>query len=121
MCHLLLVLPLLGLGVFWFEPFDVALPAYLVILAISLWFYVYVMRAMHRPAQIGAEQIVNGIGEVVSAEGTQLRVRLDSEMWSAIAEVSLQPGDRVRIIGLDGLTLHVAPVDDRNGAPVAHA
>lgn len=120
MCHLLLVLPLLGIGVFWVMPFYVALLTYSVILAISAVLYLSILRAMHRPVQIGPEQILNGIGEVISAEGRRLQVRMDSQMWRAVADVPLQVGSRVRIISRDGLTLHVVPADDQDRITAAH-
>ncbi|MDE3036334.1 MAG: NfeD family protein, partial [Nitrospirota bacterium] len=31
------------------------------------------------------------------------------ELWEAISEQPLQPGDRAEVVKLDGLTLHVKP------------
>ena len=48
-----------------------------------------------------------GAGEVVEWAGHGGRVRVHGEIWSARSEMVLSPGDSVRIIGLEGLTLNV--------------
>jgi membrane-bound serine protease (ClpP class) len=58
----------------------------------------------------GAEGMIGGRGEVieaVSAEGG--RVRVYGEIWAARSDAVLGPGERVRIAGVEGLTLRVEP------------
>ncbi|HSC50137.1 MAG TPA: NfeD family protein, partial [Gaiellaceae bacterium] len=38
------------------------------------------------------------------------QVRLDGEIWQARCSAGASPGDRVRVVGRDGLTLLVEPV-----------
>ena len=49
MCHLILLLPLLALPLFWLTPLSIALPAYVAVLALSGGIYLLAVRAMHRP------------------------------------------------------------------------
>lgn len=107
MCHLILMLPVLGLPVFWLLPLPEALPVYGVVLALSILVYVYVMRAMRHPVETGAEKILHSTGKVIEVGAKDVRVRVHSEMWHAVSAEKLQPGDLVEIIGIDGLKLRV--------------
>lgn len=107
MCHLILMLPVLGLPVFWVLPLSEALPVYGVILALSILVYVYVMRAMRHPVETGTEEILHSTGKVIEVGAKDIRVRVHSEMWRAVSAEKLQPGDLVEIIGIDGLQLRV--------------
>lgn len=121
MCHLILLLPVLGLAVFGFLPLSAALPAYAVILAISLVFYYFIMLAMHRPVVTGAEEIRRTTGTVLEVRGRKLLVRVRGEIWSAESPERLRIGDIVRITGLDGLVLRVQPIGDSTHADAKSA
>ena len=110
------MLPVLGLPVFWLWPLSQAVPAYGVILALSILVYVYVIRAMRQPVETGAEQILHSLGKVVEAGAKETRVRVHSEIWRAGSTEKLRPGDVVEIIGIDGLKLRVRKHADSLGA-----
>jgi len=116
MCHLILMLPVLGLPVFWLWPLSEAVPTYGVILALSILVYVYVIRAMRQPVETGAEQILRSIGKVIEVGANDSRVRVHSEIWRAASAERLKPGDQVEIIGIDGLKLRVRKHADSLGA-----
>jgi len=59
----------------------------------------------------GAEGLVGERAEVVAACDPTGRVRLRGELWRARAERPVRAGDQVRVTGVDGLTLEVAPRD----------
>jgi len=63
-----------------------------------------------RRAATGVETLI-GRTAVVSSP-TQVRVA--GELWEAISDVPLVPGESVRVTGVDGLTLRVSP---RSRAP----
>ena len=107
MCHLILMLPVLGLPVFWLWPLWEAVPVYGGILVLSILVYVYVIRAMRHPVETGAEQILHSIGKVVEVGAKDTHVRVHSEIWQAVSAEKLKPGDAVEIIGIDGLKLRV--------------
>ena len=44
---------------------------------------------------------------VLDWDGASGHVQVDGERWRAISKDTLEPGDTVKIIGLDGLTLKV--------------
>jgi membrane-bound serine protease (ClpP class) len=60
--------------------------------------------------QTGAEGMVGERGEVIEGfAGGAGRVRVRGEIWTARSEGALEPGERVRVIEVDGLTLEVGP------------
>jgi membrane-bound serine protease (ClpP class) len=63
-----------------------------------------------RRAATGVETLVGRMAVVSSP--TQVRVA--GELWEAISDVPLVPGENVQVTGVDGLTLRVSP---RSRAP----
>src|SRR3954469_18366617 len=61
----------------------------------------------HAPVRMGPQDIVGMEGE--ARPGGQVYVR--GELWRARSDESLRPGDRVRVAGLDGLTLDVHRIE----------
>jgi membrane-bound serine protease (ClpP class) len=59
----------------------------------------------------GAEGLVGARAEVVQALDPRGRVRLRGEIWQARAARPAGIGGRVRVTGVDGLTLEVEPED----------
>jgi membrane protein implicated in regulation of membrane protease activity len=107
MCHLPLLMPILGLAVYWFLPISVATIIYVIILILSAWLYYYVIKAMHRPVVSGMESMLHSDGKVVTKEGDVLQVRVHSELWDAESSDDLWPGDQIEVIGAKGLKLKV--------------
>ena len=108
MAHLTLLLPLVGLGVFWLLPLPLAIPAYLAILLLSGAVYVLALRSMHGAVRTGAEGMAHKAGRVIDADGARGRVRVEGEIWNAVASEPLHPGERVEVVGLDDrLTVRV--------------
>jgi membrane-bound serine protease (ClpP class) len=70
------------------------------------------MRARQRPATSNAEELLKSKGVVIDWQDRHDdigsgRIRIQGEIWNARAERNLRPGDRVRIVSRDGLTLTV--------------
>lgn len=112
MCHLLLLMPIFGLAVFWFWLISIAASVYRVILGLSGWLYYCVIKAMRRPVETGAEAILQSTVEVVGRESSLVRVRVRSEMWNAESRDDLHTGDRVEVTGIHGLTLVVRWINE---------
>jgi inner membrane protein len=107
MCHLILLLPLIALPIFWFLPLGPALLIYGAVLLISAWTYWYVMQSMRRPIVAGKEELLHSTGRVLEAHGNSAQVRVHSEIWSAVSAERLRTDDIVEVVGIDGLTLQV--------------
>ncbi len=79
--------------------------ALLFILVIGL-----ILKSQRRPVVSGREQMLGDEGVVVADFDGRGTVAIHSERWSAVSEVPLKKGEQVRVTQMDGLTLHVEPV-----------
>jgi membrane protein implicated in regulation of membrane protease activity len=112
MCHLVLLLPILALPLFWLAPLAIAAPAYVVILIFSGWIYWLAVSAMPRPVQTGAQALAHTTGEVIARKEGVLQVRVHSEIWNAESADDLQPGDRIEVIGVEAMRLKVRRISE---------
>jgi len=110
MCHIVLILPLLGLVVFLILPLDIAVPVYAVILSLSIYMYITVMKAMKKPVGTGKEEMLHEIVNVLDTLKPSGHVRYQNEIWNASSEETLRKGDKAEIVGLNGLTLIVKKI-----------
>lgn len=70
------------------------------------------LRAARRPTMTGEEEMKTSIAEVLSWSQGQGEVRVTGEIWkasAASAEFIINPGDRVRVVEIEGLRLIVKP------------
>jgi membrane-bound serine protease (ClpP class) len=65
------------------------------------------LQSRRRPVVTGSEALIGAEGETVSWQGGEGRVRVKGEIWLARSEASLAAGNRVKIVGRDGLVLRV--------------
>jgi len=110
-CHLLLMMPLFGLGLFLVLPWPVALPLYLVVDALSLILYAKIRQGMRQPVRTGREGMQGGTVTVVhkvTPQGGQ--VRYHNELWDAVSQEWVPEGDQARIVGMRGMQLVVQSV-----------
>lgn len=107
MCHLILLMPVLALPLFWVLPIPVAVPVYTVVLVVSGWVYWLALRAMHRPVQTGREALLHETGFVIGKENGVLRVRVHSEIWTAESTDDLSPGDAIEVVSEHDMQLKV--------------
>lgn len=115
MFHIGLLLPILGLVVFWILPLPVAAPIYILILGVSAWRYRSIVRLMRRPVAAGPETLIGQVGRVVSLSDTSVRVQVNGELWIARSISALEEGNSVTVVGVEGLTLLVAAVRSGKG------
>jgi membrane-bound serine protease (ClpP class) len=71
------------------------------------------MRAMRRRPSTGSEGMVGLVGVAKTALAPQGKILVRGELWEAVSEQPLQPGDRAEVVRLEGLRLHVRPVSKR--------
>jgi membrane protein implicated in regulation of membrane protease activity len=108
MCHLLLVLPLLALPIWWLLPVRPAAEIYSVIAVVSGAMYYVALRMMHTPRAMDPDLIIGTRGRVVTNDHGRLQVQLNGEIWYARGAIDLNPGDTVEVTSRDGLTLGVS-------------
>lgn len=70
-----------------------------------------VAKAQKRPRTTGQQALVGCTGEVVSWDKDQGKVKVRGELWKAqgTGEISLSPGQKVKIVEIRGLTLVIIP------------
>ena len=106
MCHLVLLLPVLALPVFWLWPLSIAIPVYGLAVALSLAVYVLAMKTMRLPRLNGTDAIVGRVGRVVATGRRGVTVQLGGEYWGADVEgTELKVGDEALVTGIDRLRL----------------
>ena len=118
MCHLILLMPIITLPVFWIMPLNLALPLYLVIAVVSGLFYWVIIRAMTKKVDVGIEGLMGAEAEVLcqanAGPSCRYLVRSKGELWTARSTDKLEPGERVRVSRLSGVGLLVErPVRDK--------
>jgi membrane protein implicated in regulation of membrane protease activity len=106
---LIMLLPILAIGLFFILPFSQALPAYLVVLAFSIFLDVLVLRSLRRSRQSNMFTMVGRTAEVMNWSGGSGQVLCQGTIWEARSErgESFTRGDTVTVSGLRGLTLIV--------------
>jgi len=67
------------------------------------------LRSRKRPVVTGSEALIGAEGEAVFWDGAEGRVRVQGEIWRARSDAPLAAGNRIKIIGRDGLALRVEP------------
>ena len=107
MCHLILMMPLVGIGLFYVLPLAWAAPLYGVVLVVSTVLYGLIYHAHRRPVASGKESMLGR--EIVVAESfqDQGRVRYQNVLWKARSPEPLAEGDHATIVGMHGMTLLV--------------
>jgi len=68
------------------------------------------LHSRNRPVVTGSEALIGADGETVSWQGGEGRVRVNGEIWLARSDASLAAGNRVKIVGRDGLVLRVEDI-----------
>ncbi len=116
-CHLLLLLPLIGLGLFVILPLPIALPAYLALVAISLVVYRATLQAMHRPVVTGKGGMVGATAVAETDLSPTGWVRYRGELWQAVADAPIPAGSRVTIEAVERMRVRVK----RLGKPLSTA
>ncbi len=107
-------------SVILFEPgvdeYELSMPLIAGFTALSATFFMGVamlaVRIHRRRAVSGREQMIGSLGLVRGDfEGTGW-VRVHGESWQAVSPVALKQGQKVRITGLEGLTVAVEPLKE---------
>ncbi|HEY6084387.1 MAG TPA: nodulation protein NfeD [Nitrospira sp.] len=71
------------------------------------------VRVMRKPPVTGREGMIGLVGTVKSALGPYGQLAVRGELWEAIGDQPLQPGDEAEVTRVDGLRLYVKPVPRR--------
>lgn len=96
--------------------YGIAWPVIIAVSATSAAFFMFVIgmavTAHRRRVVSGREELIGSYGQVVDWTGSSGRVRMRGEVWRATATAPLEAGSRVRVAGMEGLTLILEPADE---------
>jgi membrane-bound serine protease (ClpP class) len=92
-----------GYGISWQLIGGVALAA----ASLLLLMMTMVARSRQRPVATGREEMVGSRARVIEWHAGAGRVRIHGETWHARGPAALQPGQEVRVVRIEGLTLEV--------------
>jgi len=73
-----------------------------------IWF----IKDRKRKSVCGVTGMLGKVGEIKQYQQTEGQVFVNGELWRALSDVPLLPGDKVIIQAVDGLTLRVKPFKD---------
>ncbi len=107
--------PLTGMGVSLGAALGVAIPCAIIMIVLMR----LVMQSRQWKLSTGREQLVGEIGEVTEAVGAgdvPGMIFVHGERWRAEATTAIPRGAHVRVRRVQGLTLHVEPVDEAAAA-----
>jgi membrane-bound serine protease (ClpP class) len=94
-----------GFGISWQVIGGTALTAALVLMLMMTM----LARSHARPVATGQEEMVGSAGKVLDWRAGTGRVRLRGETWWARGPATLEPGRRVKVKAIEGLTVEVEP------------
>src|SRR5919109_1395603 len=95
--------PEAGFRVSWL----VIIPTVAVTAGIFLFALTAGVRALTRRPQLGAEALLGATGTAYGALSGEGQIKLQGEIWRAVADRPVPDGMPVRVVGVDGLTLRV--------------
>ncbi len=88
---------------------SVILPVVTLASAFALLIVSMGMRALRRRPVTGREEMVGLVGIAKTTLAPQGQLAVHGELWEAISEQPLGPGDQAEVTGVDGLRLRVKP------------
>lgn len=100
---------------------SVILPVVFGLAAIVLFLGRLALRAQSRPPTTGVEALIGVQGRALNAFGPDTPGQIDvrGEIWRALGRQPVPAGARVRVVDVQGLTLHVEPVDSTHEGDAA--
>jgi len=76
----------------------------------------FALKARNRPVVSGQEQMIGSLGEVLEDLESEGWARVESERWRIVSAHPLRRGQKIRVLGVTGLTLRVeAEPNDNSG------
>ncbi len=93
--------------------YGISLPLIITVALVSGAFFFLAVslaaRAWKRPVVSGREEMIGSVGEAIRGFRRKGRIRIHGEIWQVKSGIPIRTGEKVRVTGLDGLTLMVEP------------
>jgi membrane protein implicated in regulation of membrane protease activity len=107
MCHIVFLLPLLAVAVFFFLPPGQAAFVSVPLFLVFVWLAWVTWKDMRRPVSTGIEGLMGGKAQVVGKTRDGAKVSLRGELWDAVSDDELTMGDTVRVTRFERMKLVV--------------
>jgi membrane-bound serine protease (ClpP class) len=93
--------------------YSVVVPVSLAFAAITLFLGRLAVQAHRTPSISGVDGLIGERGSTLTAMGPNVdgQVRVHGEIWRGSSAVEIAPGRRIRVTGVDGLSVRVEPSD----------
>lgn len=99
------------------EFFQISWSVILPVVALAAGFSLFIVgmgiRAMRRRPVTGREEMIGLVGTVKTALTPHGQLAVHGELWEAVSEQPLQPGEEAEVTAVDGLRLHVKPLSQQ--------
>jgi len=96
--------------------YAVSLSLILALAVISAGFFLFIIgaaiKARRRPVVSGREEMLQSVGEALEDFQSQGRMLVHGETWRAQCAQPVRRGDRLRVVGIDGLLLQVMHINE---------
>ena len=93
--------------------YGVSIPLIVTFAVLSAAFFLLILgmvvKARQRPVVSGMEQIVHSTGTVMDDFEQEGWARIHGEQWKVRSNTPLKRGEKIRVVAMDGLILHVEP------------
>ncbi|OGT41394.1 MAG: hypothetical protein A3F13_05305 [Gammaproteobacteria bacterium RIFCSPHIGHO2_12_FULL_40_19] len=102
--------------------FDIQHPAFridrsliMIMTAVTMTFFFIIMglviKSQKRAMITGKDSLIGSTGTVISVMNEQVVVKISGEIWEARSRTMLPIGQKVKVVSIEGLILHVEPVE----------
>ncbi len=71
------------------------------------------LRAQMKKATTGEKGIIGERGEVIKALSPEGQVSVHGEIWKAVSSEKIRKGEKVEVVGVEGLVLRVRKLSDK--------
>jgi membrane-bound serine protease (ClpP class) len=95
---------------------SVIIPVVAVVAGLSLLIVGVGLQALRRRPATGREEMIGLVGEAKTPVAPRGQIAIRGELWDAVSEEPLQPGDVAEVTRVEGLRLYVKPVLRRKEA-----
>ena len=85
----------------------------LIFAGLLAWTLSYLLKLRRRGAVYGQEAIIGGLATAIEGFSGDGHVWLEGEAWAAHSKAPIDKDQEVRVVALDGLTVHVEPTNTK--------
>lgn len=119
---IIMLAPIAGLLLFSYLPLWTALPIYIPILIVGMFYNIVMFWSMHAKPRTGLEAMIGESALVIKDIDPEGKVEVRGELWRATAQdTKITTGKTVEILNVEGMILIVkeAEEDEKAAAPAA--